>query len=313
MKGFVSAAMSAVLAYNSAVYFNVSAADIDPSKYTPTFSMTYTLLKNQLPYKTNRLYINKNTDRFKKGSSVSLGVFYLDESKSTDALKASVQPGDAEIILEDADDPVTKYGRSPYKDFPSADFITISKDDAENILTVKYPSQNGKVFTPYYDSTNNLTILTFDVRIPSDISEGTHTVNFVTKSMNEELCCSSSLKQNDGKERLVEMTKSKSDFSIAVSDRALGDIDGNKRYTPSDATKVLKACAKLAKNEPSGLTDGQYVAADINGDGRLNTTDASAVLQFCGYVGDVNNLNGPAYDEGVPYMELYWYNVKGGK
>ena len=75
-------------------------------------------------------------------------------------------------------------------------------------------------------------------------------------------------------------TKSKSDFSFAVSDRALGDIDGNKRYTPSDATKVLKACAKLAKNEPSGLTDGQYVAADINGDGKINVLDLCCIKQI---------------------------------
>ena len=59
-----------------------------------------------------------------------------------------------------------------------------------------------------------------------------------------------------------------------------GDIDGNGSVDVIDAQIALKAYAELMADNPSGLSEMAFRAADVDRSGDLSVTDAQYILQY---------------------------------
>ena len=71
-----------------------------------------------------------------------------------------------------------------------------------------------------------------------------------------------------------------SDLHVNVSDRLLGDVNGDGNINAVDASAILSAYANIATSNPTGLSDEAMAAADVDGNSKLNAVDASNVLSF---------------------------------
>ena len=60
----------------------------------------------------------------------------------------------------------------------------------------------------------------------------------------------------------------------------LGDLDGSKDVSVSDAQLALKAYTEQVAGKASGLDKGQSVAADVNRDGAVSVEDAQLILKY---------------------------------
>lgn len=71
----------------------------------------------------------------------------------------------------------------------------------------------------------------------------------------------------------------------------LGDVNGDGKIRPADASVILKYVADILT-----LDDSQILAADVNGDGKIRPADASTILK---YVADIDT--GFAIGEPIEY------------
>lgn len=73
-------------------------------------------------------------------------------------------------------------------------------------------------------------------------------------------------------------------YEATGDDVLLGDVDGNGRITPNDASEALRIYVRLNENP----TEAQRAAADTDKNGRITPNDASMILQK--YVGLIENF-----------------------
>jgi hypothetical protein len=62
---------------------------------------------------------------------------------------------------------------------------------------------------------------------------------------------------------------------LYLTDMKYGDVNGDGKITPGDATLVLRHAAKLIT-----LSDNQQKAADVSGDGKITPGDATLILRY---------------------------------
>lgn len=290
MKKLLSAIVSLSLLMNSSLGFSADAVDV--AKYKPSFYMRYNEYYNLMPYKTNRFYINRDPDpKYRsnlafdpaKEIRINVGMYYEDESVQTNDIRAKVKVSSPALRIESFADAVAKYDTSSYSDFTSSGQIITEHNTEENTMLVSYPAKPDKsafeLKTLYSDS---YPLACFDIIVDPDIDYGVHTVKYVTVSEDAEEYTYSSLSGYDP----VKLSKASDTqtFSIVVSDRELGDVNKDNKFTLGDAAVILTACSNLANKKPSGLSDAQFLSADVNSDAKITTADAALILNYCAYL-----------------------------
>jgi len=69
-------------------------------------------------------------------------------------------------------------------------------------------------------------------------------------------------------------TTETTEFDLVVSNLPRGDMNGDKKITPIDATTVLRAVVGLIE-----LRTDQRILGDVTGDGTISAYDAAVILQ----------------------------------
>ncbi len=284
MKKLVSLAVSAVSAFTLLASFSTSAAST-PS-YCPKMYFKASKADGIHPQSNRRVYINSKDINGKADISFNIGSYVSDTKKQLFYMIALWDSTDKSIKLSGLKDPQSGDNKRAYNSIPGI----ISYDDS-NFMSVTYSSGlSVKPFTLNGEKSDSYPFAVFNATIPSDIPIGIHPIKFYTSDepfVSSEKTMMSRLSLNDGSDKSLSPNPAQKDaepLNIAVSDRILGDIDGDGVYRADDASSILRAYTLVSSNKPSGLSEAQMIAADVDGDGYISASDASYVLNYFTYL-----------------------------
>ena len=141
------------------------------------------------------------------------------------------------------------------------------------------------------DTTDQYPFTLFDLLVDKNAAPGSYKLSYITEDIpetdiftNEDLPSRVSKRWREKKaEGAIPFA---ADTKILVSDRQLGDVDGDRTIDSADASKVLESYASVVNGGESGFSTAEEIAADVNGDGQVDASDASQILSFYAELGN---------------------------
>lgn len=288
MKKILSIAVSAVSAVTLLTSFSSSAAET--SSYCPKLYFKASKTDGIHPQSNKRVYINTNDIKSKSGNiTFDIASYVGDSRKQLCMMIALWDSTDKYIKLTDLADPQTGDNKRAYTVSPG-----LISYDGDNTMSATYSSGlSGNPFTLNGKDSDSYPFAVFKATIPTDIPIGLHPIKFYTtdaplvtesKTMKTDFA----FYDNIGNKPTQKDAEA---LNIAVSDRALGDIDNDNRYSADDASMILREFTMLSSNKPSSFSEAQMIAADVDGDGYLSASDASYVLCYFAYLAGYSTKN----------------------
>ena len=248
---------------------NTSAADFSSESPTLYFSASENEDITILP--GGRVYVD--TSAHNGDTVINAGAYCYDPDKATSAIFVKWECKSENIKLTDITDPITAAGACPYKRWTDAKKINVSSREADNFMAVSYSTVTSETFELTGERSDDYPLACFNASVAADTPAGVYSVDFITEG--ENLC---SIAYSDPIKDIIPTGEFARSLDIAVSDRALGDVNNSGKLEATDATKVLVAYASINAGEGSGLTAAEEIAADLTGDGKISANDASLIL-----------------------------------
>lgn len=236
------------------------------------------------------VYINTKADGA-KDASISSELYLKDPKPLAGWITLRWAADKAGVSLKNLSGPVAKYGKTPYSDVPSDSKITdvFKTSDGRTLFSVDYSllATTEETYRPLAlsgEKSDSYPLACFDVTIDSDADLGSYNVNVCDSApyyssvvLREHSTLTSKSFSIDNK--LLKTTP----LLVNVSDRLLGDVDGNGKVNAGDATAMLQAYANVSTGKGIGLSPAEAAAADVDGNGKINSVDASHALSYYAY------------------------------
>ena len=298
MKGFnkmkkISALITALLMSATAMLPCTAYADPDDG-YLPIMYLSVEDNEKISVLPDGTVYINKNN--LTGDDKIKVNIYVRDESKSCWVLAPKLKCASSYIKFnEDAVENDTTAYASPH------DFIS-SVNKGYNTLNITFKTflwDSGTKLEVISENTDDYPIAYFNADIDSEIPAGNYRIYFLTEP------------EDDPDQRLTQIyfrydngdseafTPELKDQKIVVSDRNLGDVNGDGFIDAVDASAVLSEYALVSTNNPSEMSAEQKCSGNVNVDDVIDATDATAILCYYAYVStnqdDEEKVDFPTY------------------
>ena len=282
MKKFIPFLSAAALLLSSAPVSAI-ADDLDPYTYEPTIYFKATSSAPAVTLPSGMPYINTKevTDTVKLPSQV----FIKDECKCVGQFTFKWLWSSDDVYLDNVQTPVEAGLSSPYTKYnTTADQNTaISKyyNAEEKMMGIDYSNVVAKPLVLAGEASDSFPVALFDLNVKSTASPEYYDITFKTE---QPYVSNIAYRINEGDFRDV---RPKGEYApplkIAVSDRALGDVNDDGILDGRDATAVLTDYAKVSANKDSIFNKAQSIAADVNGNLVVDGVDATILLTYYAY------------------------------
>lgn len=241
------------------------------------------------------VYINKNN--LTGDDSIKVNIYVRDDSKSCWYIAPKLKCASSYIKFnEDAVENDTTAYASPH------DFIS-SVNKGYNTLNITFKTflwDSGTKLEVISENTDDYPIAYFNADIDSEIPAGNYKIYFLTEP------------EDDPDQRLTQIyfrydngdseafTPEVKDQKIVVSDRNLGDVNGDGLIDAVDASAVLSEYATMSTTRESELSAEQRCAANVNVDSLIDATDATAIQSYYAYLS--TNQDNPDRLDFITYL-----------
>ena len=282
MKKIISVISAAALAAGMTTAFTVSAED-KISDYNPSFYFKAEEGKGIEVLTYGAAFVNTKKASA-DGAVVPCSLYIKDDQKLAGSIVAKWQCERKGLTLKGLDNPIKKYGKTPYADFNESPDDILSKEFTDmnmlSILYSTYTSADPMKLTG--ESTEEYPLACFEAALAKDAEFGSYDINIINKG---EFTSSVSPRYKDPSIiGSVDMSEKSKTLRINVSDRMLGDINNDGYIDAVDASSILKEYAKISAKQDTSMSKEQAAAADVNGDMFIDAVDASRVLGYYAYV-----------------------------
>lgn len=223
-----------------------------------------------------------NTQDLTGDDSIRINIYVHDESKSCWYIAPKLKCADGSITFNEKAVENETLAYSSRHEFISS----VNKNYNTLNMTLKTPLlETGTKLEVVSENTDDYPIAYVDADINSEITAGKYRIYFLTETEDDpdQRLTEFAYRYDDGASKTF--TPETKEQKIIVSDRMLGDVDGDGQINAIDASFISIEYASLSVIDPvSTLTVGQTNSADVNLDGFVDANDASAVQGYYGYL-----------------------------
>lgn len=260
-------------------------------KYIPKLSMSIVSAEGLNQPGIGYIYVNSNKkpDTFPK---LKVDLNYVDESMRTGQLYVKWNTADEKITIGNTISPIAAGYPIPYSIYNIDNDYVYKFDTQSDCWTVSFRTTTDKPLKRDNSASDVLHLGQFEMNIDSSISSetGLHKVEYRTTEDNKR--CNALIRPDAGESYDVFFTGAyASGVTVAVSDRELGDVNKDDKYSTADASDILKMCAMLAKGNESELTPEYKIAGDLDFNEKITVADAALALKYCAYLSKDGNTD----------------------
>lgn len=281
MKKIISIISAAVLASGISTALTAGAKEI-PTDYSPSFYFKAEDGKGTEVLAYGAVFVNTK-EASSDGAVIPCSLYIKDDQKLAGTVIAKWQAEKKGIALKNLDNPIKKFGKTPYEDFNEIPDKILSKEFTDlNMLAVAYSTYAADPMKLTGETSEAYPLACFDAALAKDAAYGSYDINIINK---DEFTSTVSPRYEDASIILkVDMSKNSKTLRVNVSDRKLGDINNDGFIDAVDASAILREYAKISSKQDSSMKAEQSAAADVNGDLFIDAVDASKVLGFYAHI-----------------------------
>ncbi len=282
MTKIISVISAAVLASGISTALTTGAKEI-PADYSPSFYFKAEEGKGTEVLAYGAVFVNTK-EASSDGAVIPCSLYIKDDQKLAGSVVAKWQAEKKGIALNNLDNPIKKFGKTPYADFNESPDNILSKEFTDlNMLSVVYSTYTSADPMKLTGETSEAYPLAcFDAALAKDAAFGSYDINIINK--NEFTSTVSPRYEDASIIGSVDMSKNSKTLRVNVSDRKLGDINNDGFIDAVDASAILREYAKISSKQDSSMKAEQSAAADVNGDLFIDAVDASKVLGFYAHI-----------------------------
>lgn len=279
MKKIISA-LSAAAMLLAAAPVSAFADEVDVRTYEPTIYFKATTESPVVTLPSGMPYVNTKamTDTVKIPSQV----FVKDEGKCVGQFTFKWLWSDDNVYLDNVQNPIEAGLSSPYKGYDTADSISKFYSAENKMMGIDYSNTHYKPLELTGDASDSYPVALFDTNVKKTAAPEYYDITFKT---DQPYVSNIAYRISETETRDVRpKDKYAPPLKIAVSDRALGDVNDDGIVDGMDATAVLTDYAKVSANKDSIFNKAQSIAADVNGNLIVDGVDATILLTYYAYI-----------------------------
>ena len=278
------AILTAAAAMCSVVPFAASAEEVNEKNYIPTVYFKAQTSENGIVLPQGVVYFNTKAANPK----TSAEVYIKDDFKRIGQMFIKWTYPDG-IKLSNIQDPISAGKLSPYKAFTKPEDFGINNTPDRNLMGISYTDTNTDPIALSAEKSDSFPIAYFDIAVDASAAADYYDIAFKTEQPD---VANIAYRPSDGSIRDIRPSgENAPSLTLAVTDRALGDVNADNKIDAMDASSVLTDYTLRSANKDGILSKEGLIAADVNGNRKVDAMDASTILSYYAYSSKKESLH----------------------
>ena len=290
MKKKITAITAAALL--TAAPISAYADALDPTTYIPTIYFKALPESPVLTLPSGMPYVNTKAaadDTY----TIPAHVYLKDECKRVGQFTFKWLWTDDNVYLNNIQTPIEAGTSAPYTGYDTNGVkndtaVSISKfySEKDKMIGIDYSNISVKPLETTGEASDSFPVALFDVNVKNTASPDYYDFSFKTE---QPYVSNIAYRVTDIALRDIRPNGDNAlPLTIAVTDRALGDVNDDGIVDGKDATAVLTDYALSSANKEGKLTKAQLIAADVNGNVIVDGNDATKILSYYAFTSASN-------------------------